>query len=166
MTRPYLSEWDRNRYSLHFLLARVPEDKVQADLLEALKWRGIVALPVDAGAKDLRGRAQAMARQLGANQDQLRWINGGKSGAGIKGLADVVGVLPGGRALFIECKAPAWFAPSGKTGHLIQDRAPGKPSDAQLAFLDTMHAAGAVVGIVWGPGDLKHILAAAGLDPG
>ena len=56
---------------------------------------------------------------------------------GAKGHSDIAGVLPGGRALFVECKV-------GRNV-LTPD---------QLAFLDRMAAAGALTLAVWTPDDL------------
>jgi hypothetical protein len=42
-----------------------------------------------------------------------------------------------------------------------QARAAGKPTDDQLEFLDTMAAAGALVGVAWSPEDVADILKGA-----
>lgn len=57
---------------------------------------------------------------------------------GIKGLPDICGVLPGGRALFVECKAPG-----------------GKLSEAQRDFHASASEEGAVVIVAWCVDDLR-----------
>jgi hypothetical protein len=61
--------------------------------------------------------------------------------AGVEGLSDVAGVLPGGRALFVECKRPG-----------------RKATVAQAAFLDRMRAQGAVALVVEDVRDLAEVL--------
>jgi len=155
---PYL--WDPTRYAEPYLMAGVTEADVQGSILEVLRVLGIPALAVDAGAKKLRGRAFGALRRAGASTLALK----GQTGAGCSGLSDIIGCIPGGRALFLEVKAPAWFT-RGKRG-LITKRAAGKPSPQQLAFLSTMHRAGAVVGVAWSSADLALIFKAAGLKLG
>jgi hypothetical protein len=61
--------------------------------------------------------------------------------AGVEGLSDVAGVLPGGRALFVECKQPG-----------------RKPTVAQAAFLERMRVQGAVALVVEDVRDLGEVL--------
>lgn len=151
--RPYLWRWDRSRYKASWLCLRPSEAQVQAAVLEMLYWRGIPALAVDVGAKRLRGRAFGALRRAGASTACLS----GATGAGIAGLADIVGCLPGGRALFLECKAPEHLAAVPRGG-FRQVESAGKPSPQQLGFLDAMHGAGACVGVVWSVEDLVEVL--------
>jgi hypothetical protein len=151
--RPYLHRWDRSRYKESWLLLRPSEAQIQAAVLDCLSRRGIPALAVDAGAKRLRGRAFGALRRAGASTACLS----GATGAGIAGLADIVGCLPGGRALFLECKAPEHLEPAPGGGYR-QVGGAGKPSPQQLGFLDAMHGAGACVGVVWSVDDLAEVL--------
>lgn len=64
-----------------------------------------------------------------------------------KGFPDISGLLPGGRALFIECKSLR-----------------GTLTPEQRAFHDRLRAHGAVVLTVKSIGDLRQGLRAAGLD--
>lgn len=154
----YRRAFDPARYSTVYLLEQVPERDVQATTLAHLRALGIPALAVDAGAAKLRGRAWGALKRAGV-QDPRGALHG-QTGAGMAGLVDVVGTLPGGRALFLEIKAPQHLTMSRATaGRIIVKERAGKPTDDQLAFLDTMAAAGALVGIIWGPGDLEEILA-------
>lgn len=149
--------FDRTRYALPYLCAGVPESEVQATTLRHLAALGIPAIAVDAGAAKLRGRAWGALKRAGV-QDPGAELNG-TTGAGIAGLTDIVGCLPGGRALFLEIKRPAQFAPSkASLGRLVVRKEPGAPTTQQIGFLTTMGQAGAVVGIIWGPGDLEEIL--------
>lgn len=157
--RPYRSTFDRSRYSEIYLLRCIHEASVQNCALDLLAAHRIPALAVDAGAARMRGKI-GRALKHGGVQNPGAYL-AGMAGAASAGLPDIVGVLPGGRALFVECKAPEWLTKSQKTGRLIQDRAPGLPSLDQLAFLDTMAAAGALVGVIWSPEDLNELLGAA-----
>ena len=62
------------------------------------------------------------------------------------GMSDIVAVLPGGRACFVECK-----------------REGGKLSDDQRAFLERMEAAGAFACVVTSVEQLIEILEKEGL---
>lgn len=168
---PFLCRFDPARYSEFYLMSCVPEAKVQEDILDMLQWRGIPAVAVDVGAKKLRGRAVG-ALQAAGRGDLLHRLKG-TTGAGVAGLVDVLGTIPGrlvgqlrGVPLFVEVKAPRWLHKSPRTGALIQKEREGLPTAQQLAFLDTMHRAGAVVGVAWGLDDLDFILAAQGVTHG
>lgn len=172
MTLPFALTFDRALYSRAYLTACLSEAAAQKEVLAALQAKGIVCYANDVGAKAIRGRAAAVAKKNGASAQDMRWLNTGKTGAGAKGLVDIVGVIPNhvhklgmpwGIPLYIEMKAPEWCELSGKTGQLIQARAPGKPSDEQIEFLTAMHKAGAVCGVAWGVMDLPGIFEAYGL---
>jgi hypothetical protein len=156
--RLYYDSFDRSRYNDAYLLGCVSEATVQKNALATLNLHRIPALAVDAGGAKLRGRACRVLRGAGVRNAAAK---GGTQGACSAGLSDILGTLPGGRALYIEVKAPEWLTRSPKTGRLIQKAAPGKPSDEQLAFLDTMAEAGALVGIIWSPDDLNELLTGA-----
>lgn len=158
---PFPWRFERERYSLQYLLARVAEEDVQGNALVKLEALGIPAVPVDVGAKKLRGRAIAALRRAKASTEAMNWVNQGATGAGVINFPDLVGCIPGsGRALFIECKAPEWLEPStARLGNFVVARRAEEPRPGQLAFLETMHQAGAVVGVIWGPRDLDRILA-------
>ena len=72
---------------------------MQSQILQLLGLRGIFAWPVDAGAKAIRGRARGALTRAGADPRQLGYILSGKTGAAKKGVVDIHGILPGGRAL-------------------------------------------------------------------
>ena len=154
--RLYRDIFDRARYNDAYLLGCISEATVQKNALATLNLHRITALAVDAGGARLRGAVGRALRRGGINN--ARQFLGKTQGACSAGLSDILGTLPGGRALYIEVKAPEWLTRSPKTGRLIQKAAPGKPSDEQLAFLDTMAEAGALVGIIWSPDDLNELL--------
>jgi hypothetical protein len=154
---PFQATFERARYAAAYLLEGPTEAVVQARVLQALAARRILAWPVDAGAARLRGRAALALRWAGVDPKALH----GTSSGGIAGLADVVGILPGGRALFVEVKRPACYRTSPKTGRLILRHAAGEATDAQLLFLERAHRQGAVAGLTWGPTDLAPLLEAA-----
>ncbi|MBK8467947.1 MAG: hypothetical protein IPL32_19205 [Chloracidobacterium sp.] len=154
---PFLWRFDPDRYATAYLCSRIHEAQVVAWLLDALRrgW-GAKAWPVDVGAKTLRGRAVGALRRRGvARPEQLLH---GTTGAGMAGLPDIQAILPGGQAVLVEAKAPAWLKASGKTGRMILDRAAGAPDPTQLAFLTDAHAHGALVGCAWAVTDLFEIL--------
>lgn len=155
MTRPYLSTFDRSRYPAVYLLRKVTEAAVQSCALQILQCRHIPALATDAGAGALRGRIGRALRKGGVESPGA-YLKG-VGGAINAGLSDIVGCMPGGRALFIEVKAPEWTRLSA-TGAVRNDRSAGKPTPDQLAFLDTMAAAGALVGVIWHTDDLIELL--------
>lgn len=153
--RPYPHEFIEDRYSPAYLLGCIPEQDVQAAILDLLYALRIFAMPVDAGAKTLRGRAARALRQAGADGRILA----GAVGAGGEGFPDIIGTLhPGGRSLFIEVKRPKWAGISSRTGKLITLQGPGLPTRPQLAFLDAAHRAGALVGVAWSVDDVRRIL--------
>ena len=158
MTLPFITQWDRTRYSKTWLCTKPSEATIQKHILQRLALCGIQAFPVDAAAKIIRGRATGVLRRAGM-VDAAAFVNRGKAGGARKGVVDIVGVFPGGRALFVEVKQPEWLELNPKTGALIQSRGAGKPTPEQLEFLLAMHAQGAVVGIAWSAEDLEAILA-------
>ncbi len=86
---------------------RIPERAIQAQILQYLRYRGIKAFRINAGGlRDKRNHLIRMAP---------------------KGSADIWGVMPGGRAIFVECKAEG-----------------GKLTQFQELFLQEMKEQGAV----------------------
>lgn len=154
--RPYRRAFDRARYNDAYLLGCVSEATVQKNALATLNLHRIPALAVDAGGAKMRGQIGRALKQGGVS-DSRQYLRG-HAGASFAGLSDIIGTLPGGRALYIECKQPEWLTISTKTGRLVQSREPGRPSPEQLAFLDTMFNAGALVGIIWSPDDMFEVL--------
>jgi hypothetical protein len=138
----YQRRFDASRYSLGYLLAQMPERDVQRGIVQYLGFIGAKPVEIDAGAK------------------QLRASHGGfKGGAGAAhaGVVDIGCTLTGGRALWLEVKAPQWLT-IGKRGKPVQARAAGEPTIEQLAFLDEHELAGALVGVAWSIGDVEAIV--------
>lgn len=159
-SHPYRFAWERARYPLVYLMDRPSEAAVQATILEGLAYLGIPAWANDAGAKTLRGRAAGALRRAGVSTAALK----GRTGAGMAGLADIQGAIPAtvhrfpfewAIPLYVEVKRPEWMELDGK-----QFGPAGKPEPAQLAFLDTMHAAGAAVTVAWAWRDVEDLLRA------
>lgn len=144
-----ITAFDPSRYPQAYLRAGYREATVQRLVLVRLRQLGYRPFVVDSGAARLRGRAARAGVFLG-----------GASTGMARGIADVHGTGPGGRAVYVEVKAPAWLAPSPKTGRLIQRRAAGEPTPEQIRFLEEHLRAGAVAGVAWGPQDVDTILAA------
>jgi hypothetical protein len=65
-----------------------------------------------------------------------------RSFRGLRGVSDVLGVLPGGRFLAIECKGPT-----------------GRPSPEQVEFIERVRAAGGVAFVARSLEDVKKGLA-------
>lgn len=166
---PFRHAWERDRYSIPWLCTRPTEAAVQAQILGHLAREGVRAFPVDAGAKALRGRAIGALRRGGLEAAE-HFVNRGRTGAAAFGVSDIVGVLPGGRALFLEVKQPEWLAPRKPNPNpkvinaaaFVQTRAAGAATPAQLQFLLEMHDQGALVSVVW---DLSDVLALLAVPP-
>ena len=124
--------FDPSRYSRSVLAMPTAEDAVQADCLHELSRRGIPSWHMDAGGKLTR---KALAS---------RGVTMGQGGQGDipEGWPDIVGILPGGRVLFCECKRPGG-----------SQRA-GKPTKAQVDFLTASEAQGALCLVAWSLSDL------------
>lgn len=89
----------------------MPESDVVRSCLDYLKIRGIFAWRQNAGVIPL--------------------ANGGVRFSGLRGVSDILGILPDGRFLAVECKS-----------------AKGKTSEHQDAFLDQIAANGGVACVV------------------
>lgn len=129
--RTYPHQFDHRKYSDYYLLSCISEADVQSAITDYLAAEGIPYAVVDAGAKRLRGRCGS-----------------GGGGAAPSGFPDITGVLPGGRALYIEVKAPQWRR-LNNANRAVVERSAGEPSRDQLHFLDAMHEAGALVMVAW-----------------
>lgn len=152
MTYPFRHTFDRERYPRNYLLMHPDEDGLEATALSFLAARGIPCAKTDAGAKRLRGRAAGALRRAGVERPDalLRGATGVK-----QGLTDIVGALPPlGRGLFVEVKQPAWLDARGRIV-----RSANTPTQDQLDFLNSMHRAGALVGVIWHISDLEELLA-------
>lgn len=129
--------FDRSRYPTSYLCVQHSEAEVQRDILKALAQAGITAFAFDSGAKAMRSRAGA-----------------GGASAGAAGLPDIIGWLPGGRALFIEVKRPGFYGGGAWTG---KTKPAGRVSDAQAAFLGHAISAGCAAGVAWSIDDALKI---------
>jgi hypothetical protein len=98
-----------------------PEGKVKADCLEYLRLIGAFVWNNPTGAYQARPG---------------EWVHFGKTGS-----ADIIGLLPGGRFLAVECKA----------GN-------GRMSDKQQEFLDTVTSLGGVAIVARSHADLAKDL--------
>lgn len=124
--------FDPSRYSRSVLAVPTDEASVQADCLQELSRRGIPSWHLDAGGK--RTRKMLAARGVAMGQ--------GGQGDIPEGWPDIVGILPGGRVLFCECKRPGG-----------SQRA-GNPTKAQVDFLTASEAQGALCLVAWSLSDL------------
>jgi hypothetical protein len=155
---PFPHRFDPSRYSDYYLLSRLSEAEVQAEVVKALRELRVTCWPVDVGSKNVRGRACGALRRAGViNPASLLRAKHPGASDGALGFADVPGVLPGGRALFLEVKAPRWLK-FGTRKVLVIDREEGLPTPEQLRFLAEAHMAGAVVGVVWSARDAVEIV--------
>lgn len=62
--------------------------------------------------------------------------------ASVNGISDIIGVLPGGRFLAIECKRPG-----------------NRPTEDQQAFLDAVNRRGGLTVVIYDADDLEEIIA-------
>jgi len=99
---------------------------------------------------------QAICQYLAtAHKDIVFWMNASVGIRGRKnnsryqrnGTADILGILPGGRILAIEVKAPK-----------------GKLTDEQVAFLDLVNNMGGIAGVCRNVSDVQHLLEMAELN--
>jgi hypothetical protein len=156
----YPRQFDRALYSDAYLLGHASEQQVQRAILDLLVARRIPAIAVDAGAAKLRGAFFRAVRGSGMiSNEQAAKMIAQPRGAAYAGLSDIVGTLRGGRALFIECKQPAWLR-IGRGNALRVERDAGEPTGEQLAFLDSMCEAGALCMVAWSPDDVERALGA------
>lgn len=96
-------------------LPPVPESQVLRDCLAYLQLMGVFAWRQNTGVAMLKGR--------GGNLQPVKF--------GFSGVSDIIGMLPDGRFLAVECK-----------------RVGGVVSDAQRAFLDEVERRGGLAVVV------------------
>lgn len=137
-----IERFEPDRYCRAVLQIPHDEAEVQLAILRELDRRGIQAWHLDAGGRQTRRRLARAGMRLGG---------GGYSDIP-EGWPDIFGLLPSGRALFVECKRPGCVV----NGRTLQ-RA-GKPTKAQLAFLRAAEIAGACALIAWSLSDLIAVL--------
>ena len=155
MTYPFLHIFEASRYSPAYLRQGVPESVVQAACVARLRALGAAVDIRDTGAAKLRGRAYGALKRRGVKDP--RALLKGFTGAGSVGASDLVFTLPGGRAGFLEVKAPGRWV-EGARGRLVQDDGPGQPTPEQLEYLERRRLLGAVVGVAWAALDVDVIL--------
>jgi hypothetical protein len=157
---PFQIAFDPARYPESYLRMGFTEAQVQAYVVAYLRavWKAQVTV-VDVGDAKLRGRAAAMLRSAGADPHAVV----GAPGQMEQGVVDLAVSFPhlGGRAGWFEVKRPSRLVRSPRTGELVQERAAGAPTAAQVAFLERQRRAGAVVGVVWRAQDLDELVPAA-----
>jgi len=152
-TRPFLWKFDRSKYADNYLVQQVSEEQVQAGIVAELEFWKIDVVAIDAGMKRARGRMVAAAWMRGID---VREIVKFKAGGIPAGWSDLHATLaPDGVGLYVEVKAPAWIDP-GNYSKVIREA--GKPSDEQLAFLDSKHSRGAIVTVAWSVDDVLRAL--------
>ena len=149
---PFPHEFDAGKYPAFYLLSHVPENKVQASILELLHAYNVDAIAIDAGLKTARRAIIAKSLLHGVDR---RAFDGGL-GEIAPGHPDIAATLaPSGRGLYIEVKAPAWIDGSGKVV-----RRAGQPSTDQLDFLLSKWERGAIAMIAYSSDDVKNFLQA------
>lgn len=153
MTNP-LFTWDRSRYSPAYLMLGCQESVVQKGVLDFLAARDIFAFAVDAGGARLRGRAHAAILKAGGNAGALH----GAAGGSVAGIPDIIGTLPSGRSIYIECKRPEWLESFAGGAVLRQLRPAGKLRPDQLAFLTRAEASNALCIVAWHFTDVERAL--------
>ena len=99
-------------YAHLYLLPHVSAAQLLSVDVELLSASGIPALAVDAGGKKVRDQAYRALKAAGIKNAGA--IVQGGAGASLAGLTDIIGTLPGGRALYLEVKAPAWISPGSR----------------------------------------------------
>lgn len=97
-------------------MAEIRESTIQAEILQYLRWR----------------RIPAWSTHSSRNRPET------------PGMADILGVLPGGRFLAIECKAEA-----------------GKASELQLDFMASVNAVGGLAFVARSVEDVQRAIDAA-----
>jgi hypothetical protein len=149
---PFPWRFEGYRYPDPYLMARIEEKRVQAEILDLLRAYDVDAVAIDAGGRRIRGRMMAAARSAGMD---LRGVQHAKTGAAIPaGFADLEATLaPTGRSLYVEVKAPAWIDANKKV-----IRRAGQASPEQLDFLVSKHRRNAVCMVAWSAADVEMYL--------
>jgi hypothetical protein len=104
-----------------------PEGYIKNSILSYLKWKGIFAFPVDS---------------VGIFDPKRKVFRKRNSVHAMKGVSDILGILPGGRFLAIECKS--------KTGRMTVE---------QEVFLQDVRAKGGVAFMARSIEDVERHLA-------
>ena len=149
---PFLSRFDRSRYSDAYLIQQVSEENVEDAIIQTLQTWGVDVTKIDAGQKRARGRVMAAAKAIGISHKSLIAYKAGGLPAGYSDLEATL--APNGLGLFIEVKAPAWIDPRSKS--VIREA--GKPTREQLDFLLSKHQRGAIVLCAWSVDDVTRKL--------
>jgi hypothetical protein len=102
-----------------------PEGAVVKACLEYLELRGVYAYRQNTGAAEYQDKA-----------GKKRFVRYGKPG-----VSDIIGVLPGGRFLAVECKAPG-----------------GRLSENQIEFLNDIERMGGLAVVAKSVDDLERSL--------
>lgn len=107
--------------------ARVPlESEIQRSILTLLALRGVYARRINVGMIPVYRTGDSR----GFRKSEMT------------GISDIIGVLPGGRILCIECKRPG-----------------GKPTPAQREFLDRVNEKGGLAMVATSTRDVEEALA-------
>jgi hypothetical protein len=147
---PFRTKFERARYSPLYLMAQLAEDRVQKEIIEFLHLYLVDVYAIDAGAKRLRGHLFHELRRRGTQFDERALAGAPLEGGLPAGFSDLEATLaPNGRALYIECKAPAWIAIDGRVMRSAQTA-----DQKQLDFLFSKHQRGALVCIAWSVEDV------------
>lgn len=160
-------QFDRSRYPDSYLVQRFNEQQVQDAIIAELKFWKIDVIAIDAGMKRARGRMIQAAKSRGLDVSNIVNFKAGGLPAGWPDLHATLS--PDGVGLYVEVKAPAWIDPDNYS-RIISEA--GKPTEEQLAFLDSKRERGAVVLVAWSVGDVMKVLGdradknRAALDPG
>ena len=151
LSYPFPHEFDAGKYSAHYLLSHVPENKVQASILDLLWKYKVDAIAIDAGCKRERRTMISRALQLGFDRRSFDGSIGSELPAGHSDLAATL--APEGRSLYIEVKAPAWIDERGKVV-----RSAGQPTQEQLDFLLSKFNRGAIAMVAYSMDDVASYL--------
>lgn len=134
--------FDPSRYLRAVRSLPQSEDDVQTSILVELHRRGILAWHLDAGGRKTRRVLQARGVAMGA----------GGQGDIPEGWPDIFGILPNGRALFIEVKRP------GCRVGTRQIQAAGTLSAAQIDFLALVERQNTLAFAAWDVSDVIDAL--------
>jgi hypothetical protein len=150
---PFPWKWDRQRYSINYLVQRVTEQQVQDAIVAELEFFRIDVIAIDAGMKRARGRMIQSAKASGIDISKIVNFKAGGIPAGFSDLSATL--APGGVGLYIEVKKPAWSDPDAPFRNISEA---GAATDEQLAFLDSKHSRGAIVMVAWSVDDVLRTL--------
>jgi hypothetical protein len=145
---PFLWQYESVRYTEFYKASCVSEQQVVTDIASYLARFHVDVAVIDAGGKRSRGQMLAIAKKNGLLASAMRPLINMRTGSAFpEGFSDIEATLaPGGKALYIEVKAPEWLHPK---------RAAGQPTEAQLHFLYEKWKRGALVMVAWSVGDVE-----------